>query len=810
MAHTVRPGSHIWAPIEIPEDAISEEDDQMDRIQLAAGQLGQEGLRDPALAQLYAERPYPQASEEMRPNTREEHHQRAAPKAAEPIVIEDDDQVRPSEELEAEMPFVDLTSDGTAQLSSISPAHAGLWPRRPTPIINRRQDEHGLVGYRRPTDGMIFRTGMTVEVGRDEGRFKANFLKIAAIIETGRGDVKLRGHIYTRTRNLHGFLQRKLNEVALIANVVRGGTKDWNRQAMVDFDPKDVVCVRVLRTTNAMPEQYGVERRLYEERGRRWVEEHGVLVCRWHYIVVHHDADKLRAQRADEWLLRRITESDADKSFAMKDEANLARWRGGTIPGGSVTAMGKHETPVVCLGSDDELSDGPDTRQRFYSGGDMFAGAGGASRGMVNAGILNQFAVDHWNAAAATYRQNFKNTKFYEMDAFDFYIDKSINYRVDILHLSPPCQYYSPAHTVAGKNDPQNMACLFACGHLIEKIRPRVFTIEQTFGLIHPQHEPFFNALVGDITRYGYSVRWKVVHFNNWGLCQKRRRLIFIGVAPGEHMPDFPKDSHGPGLRHAFVPVEDAVPDKESDPGIQHDKEDANPRSGPRWEASGLLPYTITCSGGGNVHWSGERDFTLREYAWLQGFPTGHSFHGGKTDCVRQIGNAVPPNMAKKLFRHIVNWLKVQDGVCKVWRDVVKSRSREAFEKIGIEAPRGDEHGDDDDDDVIYMDGVARLGSTPDRSICIPGSDEESPGETCTVAGSGGEEDGLPSGQIRSPAPSHEQRLRPFHRFRDEISRRLDHDFMQIDLDADNDDARSDSSCTLARDDYDVGQMGQL
>lgn len=768
----------------------------MDRIQLAAGQLGQDGLHGPAVAQLYAERSRRLTQAEIRQRAKDERLRRAELAAVEPIVIEDDDQARTSEELEAEMPFVDLTSDGVVQPPSTPTFRA----HHSTPILNRSKGEHGLAEYRRALDGIRLRPGTTVEIKHEKGRFKAKFLKIAAIVATQRGEIKLRGHIYTRTRNLHGYLQRKLNEVVLIANVIKGETPDWNRQAMVDFDPEDVMCVRILRTTNAMPEHYGTDRTLYNEKGRKWIEENGVLVCRWQYILVHHDGYKLRLQRADEWLLRRITERDADKPFSKKDEYNLAQWRGGKIPGGSVTARGNHETPVVSLDSDDELRNERGSRQqRFYSGGDMFAGAGGASRGMVNAGILNQFALDHWDVAAATYRQNFRNTKFFEMDAFDFHKDKNINYRVDILHLSPPCQYYSPAHTVPGKNDADNMACLFACGHLIEKIRPRVFTIEQTFGLIHPKHEPYFNTLVGDFTRHGYSVRWKVVHFNNWGLCQKRRRLIFIGVAPGEQLPDFPEDSHGDGLRRPIAPVKDAVPDKESDPAIQHDKEDAIPRSGPRWDPSGLLPYTITCSGGGNVHWSGERDFTVREYAWLQGFPTSHSFHGSKSECVKQIGNAVPPNMAKKLFRHIVNWLKIRDGMHKPWNEVARLRSRERFEKIRIEPPHG---GDVDDDDVIYMDGATRLGATPDRSIPIADSDDESFGGTVTGQNKETEQDALSGGGC-SPPPSWEQRLRPFNQFQPE----MDIDLGQINLDAEDDDAKSDSSCTMVGDGDDVGLL---
>ena len=69
----------------------------------------------------------------------------------------------------------------------------------------------------------------------------------------------------------------------------------------------------------------------------------------------------------------------------------------------------------------------------------------------------------------------------------------------------------------------------------------------------------------------------------------------------------------------------------------------------------------MTTSGGQNYHPSGERDFTLREYAALQGFPPSHVFAGS---CVKkQIGNAVPPVVAKVLFESIKRQLDEADGV---------------------------------------------------------------------------------------------------------------------------------------------------
>ena len=72
------------------------------------------------------------------------------------------------------------------------------------------------------------------------------------------------------------------------------------------------------------------------------------------------------------------------------------------------------------------------------------------------------------------------------------------------------------------------------------------------------------------------------------------------------------------------------------------------------------FPHTITCSGGSKLHPSGLRNFTLREFACLQGFPLEHRFGNGAR---KQIGNAVPPVVAKVFFEAVIQALKKADGL---------------------------------------------------------------------------------------------------------------------------------------------------
>jgi len=79
------------------------------------------------------------------------------------------------------------------------------------------------------------------------------------------------------------------------------------------------------------------------------------------------------------------------------------------------------------------------------------------------------------------------------------------------------------------------------------------------------------------------------------------------------------------------------------------------------WDDSKIMPRAMTTSGGGNYHPSGKRDLTPREYATLQGFPQCHVFKGSYVK--KQIGNSVPPCVAKVLFESIKKDLDAADGI---------------------------------------------------------------------------------------------------------------------------------------------------
>ena len=165
---------------------------------------------------------------------------------------------------------------------------------------------------------------------------------------------------------------------------------------------------------------------------------------------------------------------------------------------------------------------------RRYTFGDCFCGAGGMSRGAVNAGLRIAWGFDFSLPACRSYQLNFLGTPIYHVWADDLSNCKR-DLKCDICHLSPPCQFFSPLHTSNGKNDEMNTASLFAIEALLKKAKPRVVTLEETAGLVKiGQHRDYFNAVVNMFTSQGFSVRWKILCCADYGVPQQRQRLVII------------------------------------------------------------------------------------------------------------------------------------------------------------------------------------------------------------------------------------------------------------------------------------------
>jgi DNA (cytosine-5)-methyltransferase 1 len=499
------------------------------------------------------------------------------------------------------------------------------------------------------------------------GCYTAEFILVNAISRSGGNQHAVRGVPFARTRRMLGKLPKKLNEVCTIHYFSNALQKTARMPFLVEVLISSVHGKRLLITTNALYPIHNPKLTTFtniEDPTVRAtaIEEHGTLVCRWK-VEVSTFSECPQSRPIEEVVSRIFPEEVTERRYRVNEANVLRQWRGETIKGGSWTPRSDKNATL------DEKEHGLMARRRGqrYTLFDSFCGAGGVSRGAALAGFHIQHAVDKSPNVWATYQANFPHTSLY-MGSVDDFIQNSSDSKtkVDVLHLSPPCQPFSPAHTREAAHDDDNRFALMGCFALIKMTRPRIVTLEQTFGITHQRHGEYLRTLINDFTSQGFSVRWQIVRLATWGSAQDRKRLILIASAPGERLPPFPAPSHsdnGHGGLKPFNTIAKAL-SCVAIGDVLHDLDNVRyhePRKAPF--SANRLAGTITTSPGGFYYPDGTRDLTMREFACLQGFPAHHTFEGTKTSILRQIGNAFPPNTVRHLYKHIENWLLKQDDM---------------------------------------------------------------------------------------------------------------------------------------------------
>lgn len=163
----------------------------------------------------------------------------------------------------------------------------------------------------------------------------------------------------------------------------------------------------------------------------------------------------------------------------------------------------------------------------------LVCGAGGATCGAERAGLKIMYGMhaDTKTGISETRTKAFPDSRFYRELAEDFLEreDRHQRLKINILHMSPPCQAVSLAHTKPGPNDEKNRAALTCVSKLLKRTKPRVATLEQTFGLSKiGKHKPNFHSLLQSFTALGFSISWQTLRFQDHGLPQRRERLVII------------------------------------------------------------------------------------------------------------------------------------------------------------------------------------------------------------------------------------------------------------------------------------------
>jgi DNA (cytosine-5)-methyltransferase 1 len=309
----------------------------------------------------------------------------------------------------------------------------------------------------------------------------------------------------------------------------------------------------------------------------------------------------------------------------------------------------------------------------------LFSGAGGLDLGFIKAGHKIVWANDNFEDAVKTYRKNIGNHIVCEDISK---IPSSEIPEHDILIGGFPCQGFSLANSKRGEHDERNKLYLELLRVLIDK-RPKFFMAENVKGILSLLGGAVFEMIISDFRNAGYKVKYKVLNAANFGVPQRRERVIILGVREDVNFDlKHPEPTHSqiPSLvndKKAWVSIGEAlktIPEPEEEHTLTNHtyskfKLKFNGYLGNRAIDPTKPAPTVTARGdekGGVVvlhHPDNHRRMSVRELALTQSFPIEFLFEGNNSSAYRQIGNAVPPMMAfaiasmfpKKSSKYAVN-----------------------------------------------------------------------------------------------------------------------------------------------------------
>ncbi|KDQ13404.1 hypothetical protein BOTBODRAFT_33709 [Botryobasidium botryosum FD-172 SS1] len=383
---------------------------------------------------------------------------------------------------------------------------------------------------------------------------------------------------------------------------------------------------------------------------------------------------------------------------------------------------------------------------------DLFSGCGGSSVGFEMAGFEIILGVERDPSAAAAWNLNHRDAQQQPEDVQRFLYD----YRQGLiiapgvgsptaLLMSTSCQGFSSANS-GGKDDEQHCRQVDMVGQALQILTPQYLFYENVTGILRPQCIKYLYDMLEDILDLGYQVMFSELRASGFGVPQHRKRIIVVAAAPGLSLPNWPEPTHGESIRlKPFVTVRDAISDlnwcnlrqpsqrldntckrprstglcdfaRSLDPDhgfykriVYNHVTGSKPKKAEDWQSAqwDKPSGTITCSL--NKRWPclhpGRGDFmTVRELARLQSFPDRCRFWGSIGQQYKQVGNAVPPLLARA----------IAESISKVARPL-HSRSREGLGEDEGD-PRNGQHeggrrsdkneGDEGDGDTFVADEI--------------------------------------------------------------------------------------------------------
>lgn len=297
------------------------------------------------------------------------------------------------------------------------------------------------------------------------------------------------------------------------------------------------------------------------------------------------------------------------------------------------------------------------------------------------------FANDIFSEALETYSNNFPNTVYtHNSDIRKVQFFPS----ADIIVGGPPC----PGYSAAGPrliDDPRNFLYLHYIRALL-MVKPKFFILENVKGMLTLGKGEVFRQIKEDFEATGYQVYPNLVNARDYGVPQMRERVFLIGVREDidfEYALPLPTHGKSPNLK-PYITLREAIGDLEKEPGDYYTGSYSmiymSRNRKKNWDEQS---FTIQASGRqAPLHPSGlpmeklekdkwifpdgeenNRRLSIKEIARIQTFPDWYDFSdGGKEDIskngridkiYKQIGNAVPVQLARAIAKPIAEWLYV-------------------------------------------------------------------------------------------------------------------------------------------------------
>lgn len=302
---------------------------------------------------------------------------------------------------------------------------------------------------------------------------------------------------------------------------------------------------------------------------------------------------------------------------------------------------------------------------------DLFAGCGGLALGFEAAGITT-IGFEKDADAVQTYRTNL------EGECHEVFLTPQTQLPAcDILIGGPPCQPFSVGGLQLGLKDSRDGFPAFISA--VERLRPSLFLFENVRGMLY-SNRAYFDEIVRALTALGYHISCKLLNAVNFGVPQKRERLIVVGHTREFRFPDPLDEMVTAG--DALLELASSIPPESKFLTPSMDRYVANYERAskcirPRDLHLNIPARTLTCRNLAGATGDMQRvrlpdgrrrRLLAREAARLQSFPDWFEFTGGETSVYNQIGNAVAPLFAWHLANAVLRQLGLPVSVRKASR----------------------------------------------------------------------------------------------------------------------------------------------